>query len=533
MLGGQKSGKSGLAARRATASGRPVVVVAPAVVRDDEFRTRVERHRADRPAHWRTLETFDLAAAVAEAGPGAFVLVDALDTWLAERLESSGLFIGDDVPDPRARMAAEDRLVAELTTFAAAVARSDADVLVIAGQPGLGVHAGGPGARFYVDLHGRCVQTLCAAADEALLVVGGRQVRLEHDRPPATSTARPGAVDAGGLRAHGDTQVPPGAVDLAVNVEPGPPSWLVERLAADLAGLAAYPDDRRARAAAAARHRRPAQECVVVDGAAEAFWLIARVLRPRLAACVHPSFTEPEAALRAADVPVVRVLRDRERSWLLDPSSVPVDADLVVLGRPDNPTGVLDPVATVEAMARPGRTVVVDEAFAEFLDDADGVAGRRDLPGVVSVRSLTKLWGLAGLRVGYVVGPAPLMARLAADRQPWSCNSLALTALEALAGSEDERRDRAADVAGRRSELVDALRGVDGLRVWDAAANFVLIQAPMPSLRERLLAHGLAARRADTFPGLDDHAVRVAVRDRDTNHRLVRALQAIVNGDSA
>ncbi|WP_157574555.1 Rv2231c family pyridoxal phosphate-dependent protein CobC [Jiangella muralis] len=528
VLGGQKSGKSGLAARRAEASGRPVVVVAPAIVREAEFKARVERHRADRPQHWRTLETFDLAAAVAEAGEGAFVLVDALDTWLAETLESAGVFVGDEVPDPELRARAEDGVVAALRAFIAAVAALDVDVLVIAGQVGLGVHAGGPGARLYVDLHGRAVQTLSAAADEALLVIGGRAVRLEPDVPPAAP------VDPL-LREHGDTQVPPGATDLAVNVQPGPPPWLADRLAAAVRDLAAYPDDRAARAAAAARHGRPPEECLVVDGAAEAFWLLADVLRPRLAACVHPSFTEPEAALRAAGAPVVRVWRAPEQGWRLDPSAVPPDADLVVLGRPDNPTGVLDPVETIAALARPGRTVVVDEAFAEFLDDADGVAGRRDLQGVVAVRSLTKLWGLAGLRVGYVAGPPDVVARLAARRQPWSVNSLALTAIEALTSpvAEDERRARAAAVAELRAELTAAIRSIGGPRVWDAHANFVLVQAERPGLRERLLEHGLAARRADTFPGLDDRAVRVAVRDRETNARLVAALRSIEDGSLA
>ncbi|WP_198663464.1 Rv2231c family pyridoxal phosphate-dependent protein CobC [Jiangella endophytica] len=587
MLGGQKSGKSGLAARRAEASGRPVVVVAPAVVRDEEFAARVERHRADRPAHWRTLETFDLAAAVADAGAGTFVLVDALDTWLAETLESSGVFVGDDVPDPARRVRAEDGVVAALRAFTGAVAALDVDVLVIAGQPGLGVHAGGPGARLYVDVHGRAVQSLSAAADEALLVVGGRVVRLEPDVPPGVSAsgtspssgpvAAPPAGDLatpadaatpegssslGGfappgeptiavrpetgqsaagasvdppLREHGDTQVPAGMVDLAVNVQPGPPSWLADRLAAAVRDLAAYPDDRAARAAAAARHGRPAEECLVVDGAAEAFWLLARVLRPRLAACVHPSFTEPEAALRAAGLPGVRVLRDAEQGWRLDPSSVPEAADLVVLGRPDNPTGVLDPAETVAALVRPGRIVVVDEAFAEFLDDADGVAGRRDLPGVLAVRSLTKLWGLAGLRVGYVVGPPDLVGRLAAERRPWSVNSLALTAIEALTSpvAEDERRARATAVAGLRAELIAGLRAVGGLEVWDAHANFVLVRSGRPGLRDRLLEHGLAARRADTFPGLDDRAVRVAVRDRATNQRLIAALRTIEERGSA
>ncbi|WP_158603040.1 Rv2231c family pyridoxal phosphate-dependent protein CobC [Jiangella rhizosphaerae] len=532
MLGGQKSGKSGLAARRAEASGRPVVVVAPAVVRDDEFKARVERHRADRPAHWRTLETFDLAAAVTDAGAGSFVLVDALDTWLAETLESAGVFVGDEVPDPALRARAEDGVVAALRAFTAAVAALDVDVLAIAGQPGLGVHAGGPGARLYVDVHGRAVQALSAVADEVLLVVGGRVVRLEPDAPPEPVPPAPVADPL--LREHGDTQVPPGAVDLAVNVQPGPPPWLADRLAAAVRDLAAYPDDRAARAAAAARHGRLAEECLVVDGAAEAFWLLAQVLRPRLAACVHPSFTEPEAALRAAGVPVVRVLRDEAAGWRLDPSAVPSAADLVVLGRPDNPTGVLDPVETVAALARPGRTVVVDEAFTEFLDDADGLAGRRDLPGMVAVRSLTKLWGLAGLRIGYVVGPPDLIGRLAAGRQPWSVNSLALTAVEALTApvAEDERRARAGAVADLRTELVAGLRSVGGLEVWDAHANFVLVRSGRPGLRDRLLEQGLAARRADTFPGLDDRAVRVAVRDRATNERLVAALRIIEEGGS-
>lgn len=549
VLGGQKSGKSGLAARRAAASGRAVVVVTPAVVRDEEFKARVERHRADRPEHWRTLETFDLAGAVAEAGAGAFVLVDALDTWLAETLESAGVFVGDDVPDPEQRAAAEDGVVAALAAFTEAIASLDVDVLVIAGQPGLGVHAGGPGARLYVDVHGRAVQALSAAADEALLVVGGRVVRLDADVPPvvaapvtlhaADQQERPATAltpaKAALLREHGDTQVPAGAVDLAVNVQPGPPPWLADRLAAALTHLAAYPDDRAARAAAAARHGRPPEECLVVDGAAEAFWLLAQVLRPHRAACVHPSFTEPEAALRAVGAEIVRVQRDPERDWQLTPSSIPEDADLVVLGRPDNPTGALDPADTVAALARPGRTVVVDEAFAEFLDDAGGVAGHRDLPGLVSVRSLTKLWGLAGLRVGYLLGPAELVGRLGAHRQPWSVNSLALTAIEALTtpAAEAERRAVAARVAQLRTELLDDLRSLPGLRVWDADANFVLIRSERPGLRDRLLDHGLAARRADTFPGLDDRAVRVAVRDRDTNRRLVAALHEIDKGGSA
>ncbi len=242
VLGGQKSGKSGLAARRAAASGRPVVVVAPAVPRDPEFEARVARHRADRPADWRTLETFDLAGAVTDAGSGVFVLVDALDTWLAESMESSGMPVGDELPDPEQRAELEQALLDRLRTFAATVAASDVEALMIAGQPGLGVHAGGPGARAYVDLHGLAVQALSEVAEEVLLVVGGRVLPLVPDMPAAAP------VDLG---PHGDRQVPEGTVDLDVNVEPGD---MIEELVRSV-----VPIDERVAAAARERHDRLAK----------------------------------------------------------------------------------------------------------------------------------------------------------------------------------------------------------------------------------------------------------------------------------
>jgi histidinol-phosphate aminotransferase len=112
---------------------------------------------------------------------------------------------------------------------------------------------------------------------------------------------------------------------------------------------------------------------------------------------VHPSFTEPEAALQAAGHRVRRVWRNRDH-FHLDPAAVPAEADFVVTSNPNNPTGTLDQAATLVGLARPGWVVVVDEAFMEFtVDEVESLAGRRDLPGLAVVRSLTKLWGLAGL----------------------------------------------------------------------------------------------------------------------------------------
>ena len=175
------------------------------------------------------------------------------------------------------------------------------------------------------------------------------------------------------LSHHGDADLVPGLVDLAVNVRSGgTPGWLAERIRGT--DLAAYPDQREAVTAVAARHARAAGEVLLTAGAAEAFVLLARVLRPRHAVVVHPQFTEPEAALLAAGHQVDRVILPFP--FALDPGLVPGDADLVFVGNPTNPTSVAHPRDAVLALRRPGRIVVVDEAFADCLPgERESLAG--------------------------------------------------------------------------------------------------------------------------------------------------------------
>jgi histidinol-phosphate aminotransferase len=340
------------------------------------------------------------------------------------------------------------------------------------------------------------------------------------------SAARP-AVPAE-LRLHGDTIAGPGQLDFAVNVVPGgPPAWLRRELHAALERAAAYPDEAPAAEALAARHRRPPAEVVCANGSAEVFWLLAAVLRPSLAVVVQPSFTEPEAALRAAGHRVERAWRHPD-GFTLDPDAVPQAADLVVVGNPNNPTGTLDRAAAVAGLARPGRVLVVDEAFMELCPgEAESLAGRRDLPGLVVVRSLTKLWGLAGLRAGYVLAPAGIAAALRAARQPWSVNLLACAALAAWAVEGAAHAGQlAAEVADAREELAAALAAVPGVHLWPSAANFLLLRVPDgPAVHAALAARGVAVRPCDSFPGLGPDHLRVAVRDPVDNRRLVQALR--------
>ncbi|MGW6980563.1 Rv2231c family pyridoxal phosphate-dependent protein CobC [Streptomyces sp. NPDC054932] len=367
---------------------------------------------------------------------------------------------------------------------------------------------------------------------EAAALAGGGELLVPKRRSVA-ATCAVATAHAHDLRHHGDAEVIDAGsalVDLAVNVRADtPPDWLKQRIAASLGDLAAYPDGRPARAAVAARHGLPVERVLLTAGAAEAFVLIARALGAVRPVVVHPQFTEPEAALRDAGHRVERVVLRAADGFRLDPAAVPEDADLVVIGNPTNPTSVLHPAGALAALARPGRILVVDEAFMDAVPgEREALAGRMDLPGLVVLRSLTKTWGLAGLRIGYVLAEPEVIAKLAAAQPLWPVSTPALVAAEAcvapaaLAEAEEAARRIAVD----RAHLLAGLAEFDEVTVAGVAQGpFVLIRvAGGAEVRTRLRALGFAVRRGDTFPGLDHSWLRLAVRDRATTGRLLQAL---------
>jgi histidinol-phosphate aminotransferase len=304
-------------------------------------------------------------------------------------------------------------------------------------------------------------------------------------------------------------------LDFAVNVRADqPPSWLVDRLAARMADLGRYPsdaDEKRARAAVAARHTRGPDEVALLAGAAEGFALLPN-LKPRSAALIAPSFTEPEAALAAAGVPFQHVVL--APPYRLTDGVVPDDADLVIVGNPTNPTSVLHTRAQIAALRRPGRIIVVDEAFADAVPGEPESLAAEALPDVVVLRSLTKTWALAGLRVGYALGPAELLDRMTARRPHWPLGTLQLEAITACSAPEAvAEADLGAQRLRRlRAEMVDGLTSI-GVNVIDGCAPFVLFAVEDAELmRKHLDGKGIAVRRCDTFVGLDGQFLRAAVR---------------------
>lgn len=334
-------------------------------------------------------------------------------------------------------------------------------------------------------------------------------------------------------RYHGDQAVAPGMLDFAVNVRHGrPPEWLLRRLAERLPDLARYPgldDVHRAQDAAAERHGRARDEVLPLAGVAEAFALLGN-LRPRRAAIIAPAFTEPAVALTAAGVPVHHVVLGPP--FGLAGAAVPDDADLVVVGNPTNPTSVLHTREQLLALRRPGRILVVDEAFADSIPGEPQSLAGDALPDVLVLRSLTKTWALAGLRVGYALGSPEVLARLTAQRAHWPVGTLQLTAIADCCGRQAvaDAAAGAARLARLRAEMVTGLASV-GAEVVDGRAPFVLFRTPdAVHIRKTLHDRGIAIRRCDTFVGLDERYLRAAVRREWP--QLVQAISEAVTPES-
>jgi len=351
-------------------------------------------------------------------------------------------------------------------------------------------------------------------------------------RPPGQA-----AADQLDLRYHGDQEVDGGLIDLAVNVRvPAPPECLIEIINETTPRLAAYPHSGEAQAAIAAGHGLREDQVLPTAGGAEAFILIARALPTRCPVIVHPQFTEPEAALIAAGRPPSRMILTADQGFQLDPTRIPADADLIMIGNPTNPTSVLHPADAIRSLLRPGRLVVVDEAFMDAVpDEAESVIGG-EMPGLVVVRSLTKTWGLAGLRAGYAVGDGPVLAAMRDQQPPWSVSTPALSVITACLSPEARAMaaDAAREIAANRSILMEFLGELDLEPAGSPAAPFVLLDTTglrgpnRPGwVREALHERGFAVRRGETFPGLGPDWIRIAVREPEVSRKLADTLQAI------
>jgi len=333
-----------------------------------------------------------------------------------------------------------------------------------------------------------------------------------------------------------------------LNTSPTPPA-LAERLLAVgrfEAPLSEYPptDYRRLVEAAAARYGVTTAEILVGAGADEVLDVVAKAFIPAGGRAVVPTPTYAMYRVlteqRGATVVAVPRLGDAA-GWALDTDAVRAaarDAAVVWLCSPNNPTALPEPDGAIErllvalaedaaATDRPAPIVVLDEAYAEFVGTSL-IPLRDDHPNLIVVRTASKAYALAGLRVGFAVARSEVIAALNPYRPPGSVSTVSITLVTEALRDPTILDANLARVVSERTRLGDALRGL-GWTVGPSVANFLLVDFETgeraAAVAEHLLAHGLVPRTFGAGHPLADH-LRLTIRDPHENDRLIAAAAA-------
>jgi threonine-phosphate decarboxylase len=212
----------------------------------------------------------------------------------------------------------------------------------------------------------------------------------------------------------------------------------------------------------------------------------------------------------------------------------------IFLCNPNNPTGGI--IAKVELLKivreaeRKDVLVFIDESFMDFVDGGERFTFASRAPAnrhVFVVKSFTKFFALAGIRVGYGVGNEEMVGLLHRARIPWNVNCFAQVA--AIAALTDfEYRDKTHQlITEERARMGRSLAQIRGFKVYPSNANFILIDTrnaglTAAQLKEKLLKHGILIRDCSSFRGLDEYFARITIRTRKDNERLLKSMRTVL-----
>ncbi|QJD82139.1 threonine-phosphate decarboxylase CobD [Cohnella herbarum] len=333
-------------------------------------------------------------------------------------------------------------------------------------------------------------------------------------------------------------------LDYSANINPlGPPVQVMGALSNGFRSIVNYPDPahRELKRLLSDKLGVATDHLIIGNGAAENMALALLGLDIRSVGVVAPCFSEYAQLAEHFGAEVFTVVGKEENGFQADPDDLlPLleKVDLLFLGHPNNPTGLtytLDQLRTVARFAERASTyLVLDEAFIDFIAPDERVTLLPELeqyPHVILIHSMTKFYAIPGLRLGYAIAAPNLVRKMTRKQVTWSVNGLALLAGQACLHpdvAEYERRTREL-IARERDFLQEEIKNGFGWQVWPGEANFLLVRVgkawTASSLQQALGPKGVMIRSCAMYEGLTERDIRIAVRGREHNERLLQTFR--------
>jgi threonine-phosphate decarboxylase len=329
-------------------------------------------------------------------------------------------------------------------------------------------------------------------------------------------------------------------IDFSASVNPlGVPESVVSAIGESIKTVVHYPDPemKKLREVIGEHLGVCPSQVICGNGSTELIYLVVRTLRPEKVLIPQPTFSEYERAVLLQKGQnkkgITYVLLRQDKDFDLDIEEFIKTMrghQMAFLCNPNNPTGRLLSKNTLREIAdeakRQGCYLVVDEAFIDFLPDGSVSEETKTNKYLIVLRSLTKFYALAGLRFGYGVFHPELTEAVFSYKEPWTVNTLAQVAALAALRDEGYRQKSLKLIASEKKFMESAFKEL-GITFVPSKVNFYLLRLK-EALRviEHLARRNILVRNCSNFIGLDENYIRVAVRRRQDNERLIKELKA-------
>lgn len=335
----------------------------------------------------------------------------------------------------------------------------------------------------------------------------------------------------------GDVYTYKNITDFSANINPlGIPESIVAAVTEGAKVAAQYPDVqcRELRKALSVAENIPQEQIACGNGAADLIFSLVLAAKPQKALMLAPTFYEYEQALRAIDCQIdYHVLREENGFQLQEDYLAKLDntVDIIFICNPNNPTGVLTEPEFLRKVLKKCEEenilFVLDECFNDFLDDPDSYTLKeaiKDSPNLFILKAFTKLYAMAGLRLGYGFSANQnLLGKMKEVTQPWSVSTPAQYAGLAALKEQDYVARTKEIITKERSYLMESLKKL-GFTVYPGKANYIFFKAP-EYLGEKTREHGYMIRDCSNYHSLTKGFYRIAVRLREENQGLIEALE--------
>lgn len=321
-------------------------------------------------------------------------------------------------------------------------------------------------------------------------------------------------------------ETPSRILDFSENVHPyGPPGFLntIWPEMQDLVTRYPDPDAEPFRSKAAEFHDLPLSAIAVGNGAAEIFTWLARRYRSKRVVLIEPAFSEYRKTLEAENVEIKAVQATAEEGWQLPLEKIINAVEgcaALYICNPHNPTGLLASIEDLDKLAAACRKseceLVIDEAFIDFIGEEFSIIPY--LPhfsNLIIVRSMTKMYAIPGLRLGYVVAAPDLISELKIGSAQWNVNALSAVIGARCFSEETYRRQVIQSATEERQKMMEFLTNI-GCRTTEAQANFLSFQLPDPSKSDQffsdMLKRGIVLRHTLSFKGMEGQWFRIGMK---------------------